>query len=301
MTTATAEPRVCIGLPVYNGERFLEETLQCLLNQSFRDVEILISDNASTDGTAAICERYAAADPRIRYFRNPTNLGSTGNLRRLGSLARRTYFKVANADDLCAPDFVASCVEVLDGDPDVVLCCGKMSLIDEHGHHLRPYEDDMHLRSPNPVARFRQVIDRVRMTGAFQGVFRTEIGKELLLRYGSYNGSDMVVLAAAAVRGHVHQIPRVLHFRRLHGASATAKTSHRAMQEYLDPARRNSVQAYLTRIHSGYLRAVWRSPVPPVLRARLTLAVARSLVAQRGDWARELVGTVRSALTARDD
>ena len=301
MTAAVREPRVCIGVPVYNGERYLEETLRCLLDQSYGDIEILISDNASSDGTADICRRIASADPRVHYFRNATNLGSTGNLRRLGALARGTYFKIANADDLCATDLVASCVEVLDLDPEVVLSCGQMRLIDADGRDVRPYEDDMHLRSPDPVERFRGVIGRVRMTGAFQGVMRTRLARVLLPRYGGYNGGDMVVLAAAAIHGQVHQIPRVLFFRRIHAASATAKTDHAEMQAYLDPARTHTLPAYLTRMHLGYLREIGRAPVSWAIKQRLALAVARSLASQRNDWGRELVGAARSALAGRHD
>ena len=68
-----------IGLAVYNGEKYLAEAIESLLAQTFRDFELIISDNASTDGTAEICERYAARDPRIRYSRNTTNIGGANN------------------------------------------------------------------------------------------------------------------------------------------------------------------------------------------------------------------------------
>ncbi len=74
-----ATPRLSIGLPVYNGEEYLTESLEALLGQTYEDFELIISDNDSTDGTADICRRYAKQDSRIRYFRQPRNIGCNPN------------------------------------------------------------------------------------------------------------------------------------------------------------------------------------------------------------------------------
>ena len=81
-----AVPRLSVGLPVYNGENYLAESLEALLGQSYEDFELIISDNASTDGTADICRRYEKQDSRIRYIRQPRNIGlcSEPQLRRRG-------------------------------------------------------------------------------------------------------------------------------------------------------------------------------------------------------------------------
>jgi glycosyltransferase involved in cell wall biosynthesis len=73
----TAQPRLSIGLPVYNGEEYLAESLDALLGQTYEDFELVISDNASTDGTQELCRKYAARDSRIRYLRLPRNIGAT--------------------------------------------------------------------------------------------------------------------------------------------------------------------------------------------------------------------------------
>src|SRR3954454_13625589 len=86
-------PRLTIGLPVHNGERYLEESLTALMKQTFSDFELIISDNASTDGTEAICRRHADQDPRIRYIRQSHNLGAADNHNLLVPLARGEYFK----------------------------------------------------------------------------------------------------------------------------------------------------------------------------------------------------------------
>ena len=98
-------PRLSIGLPVYNGENYLAESLDALLGQTYEDFELIISDNASTDGTADICRRYAKQDSRIRYIRQPRNIGCAPN-HNTGRYARGELFKWASDDDLYARDLI---------------------------------------------------------------------------------------------------------------------------------------------------------------------------------------------------
>src|SRR5712671_2230439 len=113
-TAISKSPRVSIGVAVYNGERFLSKTLDSLLAQTFEDLEIIICDNCSEDGTEHICRSYAASDNRIQYHRNSTNIGAPRNFNLVTTLSRGEYFKWSSADDLCAPVMIERCVEVLD-------------------------------------------------------------------------------------------------------------------------------------------------------------------------------------------
>src|SRR5437763_2680466 len=112
-------PRVTIGMPVYNGEHFLSDAIESIRGQTFQDIEIVISDNCSTDRTAQICEDYARTDRRIRYYRNPKNMGAGYNHTRVAELARGEFFKWQSRDDLCDRTFLQRCVDVLDSQPDV--------------------------------------------------------------------------------------------------------------------------------------------------------------------------------------
>ena len=100
------EPRVSIGMPVYNGEKYLEEAIQSILAQTYSDFELVISDNASTDKTQEICLEYAARDSRVRYHRNEKNLGAAPNYNRTFELSTGQYFKWADYDDLLAEEFL---------------------------------------------------------------------------------------------------------------------------------------------------------------------------------------------------
>ena len=128
-----AVPRLSIGLPVYNGENYLAESLDALLGQSYEDFELIISDNASTDGTADICRRYGKQDSRIRYIRQPRNIGLAPNHNFVLEQARGELFKWASNDDLYARDLLKRCVEALDEYPQVVLAHSWTAMIDSSG------------------------------------------------------------------------------------------------------------------------------------------------------------------------
>jgi glycosyltransferase involved in cell wall biosynthesis len=113
---------VSIGMPVCNGAKFITEALDSILNQTFENFELIVSDNASTDETGKICREYMAKDSCIRYYRSKQNFGAAWNFNHVFKLSSGKYFKWAAHDDVIAPDFPLKCVEVLERDPSVVLC-----------------------------------------------------------------------------------------------------------------------------------------------------------------------------------
>ena len=135
-TPTERAPRVSIGLPVYNGERYLQQAIDSLLAQTFSDFELILLDNASTDGTRAICEAAAARDPRVRYLREPVNTGGIRNHNRTVELSRGEYFKWAAHDDIYAETFVEMCVAHLDSSPATVIAFTQSEFIDEHGRRM---------------------------------------------------------------------------------------------------------------------------------------------------------------------
>jgi glycosyltransferase involved in cell wall biosynthesis len=151
-------PRVEVGLPVRNGERFLARQLESLLAQDFRDFEVIISDNASTDATEEICRRYAERDARIRYYRSDIDRGLAWNWNRTFELSRAPYFKWAAHDDEHDPSFLSRCVAVLDADESVVCCHSASVDIDEDGAVRRSWPARTRLASPSPHVRFADVL-----------------------------------------------------------------------------------------------------------------------------------------------
>src|SRR5688572_21737331 len=140
----TASPLVTIGLPVYNSENYVQQSLDSLLAQTYSNFILIISDNASTDGTADICRRCAASDSRVRYYRNEINIGNPGNFNRVFRLCTTKYLKWATSDDLWAPTFLERAMEVMESDESIALCYPKSCVIEGDGPP-QPYEDNLHL------------------------------------------------------------------------------------------------------------------------------------------------------------
>lgn len=213
---AAHTPRVSIGLPVYNGERYLDDTIKSVLSQDFNDFELIISDNASTDRTAEICRRHAAQDDRVRYFRNARNLGAGPNYDNCFHKARGVYFKWAAHDDCLAPAYLTKAVAALDAAPDAVLCTVGITEIGSDGEVLRTYANSFPgVSSPSAAVRFGAVIHARHQCEDFFGLYRRAalVGSGL---HDNYSGSDRVLLAEMALRGPWVSVPDHLFLHREH-------------------------------------------------------------------------------------
>jgi glycosyltransferase involved in cell wall biosynthesis len=211
-------PVVTIGMPVYNGARYLELALQSILSQTYRNFELIISDNASTDDTESICRRYAELDDRIRYYRNERNLGAAANYNRVIHLARGRYFRHAAHDDILAPTNIERCVAVLNEWPDVALAYPRMIMIDAAGEQIETREHSLELGDARPSARFAKYAyqcDEGSMCDPVFGLFRTSALRETNL-LGAYIAADMILLGEIALRGRIVEIPEYLFFERYH-------------------------------------------------------------------------------------
>jgi glycosyltransferase involved in cell wall biosynthesis len=270
------KPRVSVGLPVYNGENFLTETLDCFLGQTFADFEIVISDNGSQDHTEEICRSYAANDARIRYFRSDVNRGLTWNYNRVFELALGQYFKWAAHDDLCGPEFLRRCVETLDGDSRVVACCPSSAAIDDAGRlivansrtdrRLDPMGEtllddndaDRELDSEHAHRRYRGVL--LRSTRCYEefGLIRSDAIRRTNLR-GNYRGSEKVFLAEISLLGRMQILPDKLFFPRWHGGRCSANTSAADHSVFVDPTKpKRCVLPRQFACTWGYWRIIWR-------------------------------------------
>ncbi len=123
-------PIVSIGLPVYNGEDFLKYALDSLLSQTFRDFEIIISDNASTDNTPKICQEYVLKDKRIRYIRQNNNMGALWNFNFVLKQSNKEYFIWVSSDDKLHPEFLEKNIDILEKNKNVVCSIGDVIFSD---------------------------------------------------------------------------------------------------------------------------------------------------------------------------
>jgi len=291
------KPRVSIGLTVYNGEQFLEETLDSFLAQTYSDFELIISDNASADRTAQISRDYVAMDGRIRHHRNEKNLGLAGNHNRVFALARGEYFKWAAADDLCRPNYLARCVEVLDSDPTVVLAYPRTRFIDATGKHLDIHDPGWDLRSDQPQERFCYVISSWHWMNAIVGLVRTSALEKTRLM-PAYSGGDYRVLAELSLLGKIYEIPEVLFERRIHPGSTS---QHEACGMNPDPkwlirwwtGTEATVALPRWSLSLDYFRAIARSELPWRHKLSLTRSLLRQIRWQRAKLWEEASGALR--------
>jgi len=121
--------KLSIGLPVYNGEKFIRKCLDSILAQTFSNFEIIISDNASTDNTQTICQEYSKKDKRIRYIRQENNIGLLPNFNFVLEQAKNEFFMWIGVDDFILPDYVKKNMEILASNSNVV---GSVSKIDPY-------------------------------------------------------------------------------------------------------------------------------------------------------------------------
>lgn len=233
-------PPLTIGLPVYNGERFLRDALASILGQTFTDFVLVISDNASTDATVEIIEEHAARDKRIVLLRSETNRGAAWNYNCVFAECQSPYFKWAAADDMLAPTCVERLLAVLEASPPtVVLAYPRTQLIDADGNVVGEFEDDLASRpGAPPHVRLRKVVRNVSLGNVIFAVMRTE-GLRRTRLHGNYPTADYVLLAELALAGEFRMVPEPLFLRRLHeGISTRANPTTEALTRWFDPQRR---------------------------------------------------------------
>jgi glycosyltransferase involved in cell wall biosynthesis len=196
---------VSIGLPVYNGDSYLERAARSVLEQDYEQVELIIVDNASDDATPAIAERLAAADERVRYYRNPENVGAARNFCRAFELAQGPYFKWAAYDDWLEPNYVSACVDVLQRQPGTVLVFPGTNIYDETGQLLKRYRYPAGIMSDQVSRRFFHAVWNFKYTTAVFGLARTEaLAQTSLIQ--PYSSSDRLMLAELVLLGDVREI-----------------------------------------------------------------------------------------------
>jgi glycosyltransferase involved in cell wall biosynthesis len=261
-----AIPSLSVGLPVYNGENYLAESLDALLGQTYENFELIISDNASTDGTADICRQYEKQDSRIRYIRQPHNIGCAPNHNFLIREARGELFKWASHDDLYARDLLERCVQALDEYPRVVLAHSWTAMIDGSGTVTSAAEYPLATASPRAPERFRSMLFD---SGGDDdgGVIRTEVLRQTT-PHDSYHHADRTIVAELALRGPFYHVPGWLYFRRDHPERAErACPTVRTRCANLDPRRADRLRNPVIRLYAeyiwGYAAAIRRVPLSP--------------------------------------
>jgi hypothetical protein len=293
-----AVPRVSIGLPVFNGERYIAQAIEALLAQTFTDFELIICDNCSTDNTPNIVRQYAQQDPRIRYHINSENIGWWRNFNRTFELARGEFFMWNAVDDLRAPTFIERCLAQLERDPWAIMCYAQAKLIDSQGREIPPeaqrrgyYIDQSgnllrmrnaeawgkQLDSPNRVVRFREIVLKTNFCHEQYGLIRRDALAKTSLMQGYY-GSDKAMLAQLSLVGRFTSIPEPLFSSRRHPTQSSniGTARERAIWSGATTKLRSALKPH-TMVFQGCLDAAMRMPMSRAERVACVSIVLRYL------------------------
>lgn len=217
-------PKVSIGMPVYNGETFIKKALDSLLSQTFNDFELIISDNASTDGTEEICRQYVAKNHRVQYIRQSRNMGAKWNFSFVLQKARGEYFMWASHDDIWGKNFIGECVGYLYNNDDIGLVFSMFWVtsrmypfvkMKQFPHMSFLCDDDPFVR----VVKFMEMEDSTYRANAIYGLWRRNIVKQI---FTIFDGEDerfvdmvweIAMMIYLLTMNKCFQIPRVLFYK----------------------------------------------------------------------------------------
>lgn len=283
MTTARQNPEmpplVTVGLPVYNGERFLPRALDALVAQESSALEIIVADNASTDASAAIAERCAEGDPRVRVLRAAGNLGVEANFARVLAAASGRYFMWAACDDWWAPGFVRRMVDALEASPNAVVAMSAVERVSESGHVV----DIVRHTGPADPSRMGHFALAMQLAGGrpyhlfVYGLFRTDFLRRAFTGFAPVIAADRLFLCRVAMAGGFAYVDDVLHRRTVRESSIETRYADEPIGRHW----RSTRARWRMLAHAGpYL---WRSPVlPRARRAWIPAIVLRFAKASLG-------------------
>ncbi|WP_319525812.1 glycosyltransferase family 2 protein [uncultured Desulfosarcina sp.] len=284
------KPLVSVAMPVFNGEPYIEEAIRCVLNQTYNNLELVISDNASTDNTEQVCRDFKEKDDRVVYIRNTSNIGAAKNYNQAFRNTTGLYFRWHNADDLCSPRLVEVCLEVLMGNPDTVLCYGKTDIIDDRGELLEHYDDNLDLRQPKPTERFKAFFQQVGLTNIIYGLMRrSTVERTMLMGEGTFFASDVNFMAEMSLYGKFYEIPETHFFRRMHARASSWERKNDTVQRDFWQGQSRKFFLPNWKKNIAYLKAIRNSPISIAEKIRLFRFVARRIIMCRRDLLRDLL------------
>lgn len=270
-------PLLSVGLPVYNGAQWIVDAIESILEQSFADFELIITDNASTDETETICRDFAIRDERVKYHRNPINIGLFRNFDRAFELSSGQFFKWAADSDFCLELFFEKCVAVLEARPDAVLVYPQayLLMVDMHGKEvISEYFDDFNLEDERPSERFIKYLNREKINNTMHGIIRSSaLRKTSLIR--PLPGSDISMVAELSLLGKFIEVPERLFVRRF-----DAQTSSLLMSKEIAKERKTPLAASLAQkidLHTYRFISTYKAPISIAEKWRISLYLLRRI------------------------
>lgn len=216
-------PKITVGMPVYNNEKFIRNAIESILSQTFEDFELIISDNASTDSTAKICHEYANIDKRIRLIRQIQNMGSIWNFNFVLQESKSEYFMWAASDDYWHPTFIKKNIEILESNRTLVGSGSDIGLYRKHTAELKPDLNDISNKNTKKFqyacpahGTFEKRVKtylRLFQASIIYGIYRTEKMKMSFIHSRYFWAMDLAIILNLLRHGDLNVIDEVLMYR----------------------------------------------------------------------------------------
>ena len=297
-----SERKVIIGLPVYNGQKYLRAAIESHLSQSFGDFDLVISDNGSTDATPEICADYASKDKRIKYLRSDENRGILWNHRRVLDAIESSnqYFRWAGADDIMGPGLLDAMVEVLNARPEVEAVMPDTKNIDDRGEIIGSMARVLDLQSSDAFERAHDVLVANYQHVIAYGLHRVSTLRLMRTR-PDYPGWDAVFAWELALRGQMAQPAGPVLFRRFHAGSISHVKTAKEMRKWVEPTSKAGMSFPHWKWAYERARALFACPLSTRDRLRIGTFLARATLWQRVSLVRDVTQAARRTLRLSDE
>lgn len=298
LTHDTNPPRVAIGLPVFNGEEWLQNSIESILDQTFTDIELLISDNASMDGTSAICEKYCSKDNRVRYIRNSENVGIFRNFDLAFLRTNSMYFKWCAVGDKCENTFIEKAVEILDRQSDVALVHSKAAALGETSIDPYSMSAELNLTEDSPAVRYRRYLTHVRLNNVMFGLIRSDVLRQTALNR-VFHASDVCMMAELTLRGKFVEIPEVLFFRRMDADTSTILKNPEDTLQFFSKEPKSPTSLWHWKVSLALVSRLVNSPVSLWQKLDLLRFLGKRMLWERDILIDELKICLRNSLNSK--
>ena len=276
-------PKVSIGMPVYNGGTLVAQAIESLCAQEFRDFELILSDNASTDGTEQVCRAYAAEDNRIRYVRRDQNYGMNNNGRHVLSLARAPYYMAAAHDDRWDPRFIGACVEQFEKNPSLVLVSPRVAFINTESASIDIPYPPLHTVGMGIRSRVAAIFNQINVGYNAYGMYRTDALRRIDMKIELFAG-DVVMLLEIMFLGETAHVPEPLFTYRF-----KPRTTQEHVAAAIKGAPANKTVPLYTVLTINLLRAIVNAPADRKLKNILLSDAIQIVALKNGFWREQLL------------
>ena len=280
LSSISMPPKVTLGLPVYNGERFIGRAIESLLGQDYQDLEIVICDNVSTDSTPEIVSRYAASDSRIKFFENEHNIGQDPNMNRVFELGTGEYFRWTGDDDWLEADCISKCVAYLESHPEDIAVSTYIKYHDDDGNEFYSEYEGERLDSRNAAHRFARMLWFLRADYRYYDPHynlyrRSALEKTQLLQF--VFRSDGILAAELSLLGPFGHIPECLAHRRRIPANYD---DHSELGQRNHPDAHDEMRESLIGLCANFNAVVEAAPLSMAEKAECRYAIGQYFVAR---------------------